>query len=110
MMANRFRSLVLAAALVGGTAFAAPFASVPSVGQLGKSVAVQGGGFAPGTVVTVRMSGPNAKLSSVGAAVVDAGGGLTYDAMPAQTGAHKVTLLDAAGNVLVDNLKLQVSQ
>lgn len=109
MFVSRIRVVASAALLCGAAAFAAPFASVPSVAPVGQSVTVAGGGFAPGAVLTLRIIGPNQNTSM--AAVVAANDGSIAHAMVTPSeGAYRIQILDASGRAVTGELRLLTSR
>lgn len=108
MCASALRYLALVSLLACGAAIAAPFASVPSVAPVGRSVTVTGGGFAPGSVVTARITGPN---QSVAMAATSAGadGAIAIPIVTSSRGAHAIQLIGADGSVLVKDLRMSVT-
>ena len=88
-----------------GVAFAAPYASLPSVAPIGSSVTVTGGGFNPGSVVTARITGPNQTVA-MAAASAGANGGVAISIMTSSRGEHAIQLIGADGSVLVKDLRL----
>lgn len=109
MSTSLMRLVALASSLVCGVAFASPSGSVPSVASVGSAVTVAGSGFSPGTVVTVKVSGPNQSVS-MGAVAVGADGRIALPVVASQPGSHLIQILDASGSTLVSNLRLVVTQ
>lgn len=105
MNRSYLRRVAVATALFSGAVWAAPFASVPSIARVGQQVAVAGGGFAPGTVITARIQGPNQAVAMAAAAVA-ADGTLTISIVAGQQGAHVIELVDASGTPVVRNLRI----
>lgn len=108
MSTSLTRTAALASSLICGVALAAPFGSVPSVARVGHAVTVAGGGFGPGAVITVKVSGPN-QWVSMAAAAAGADGSISVPIVSSQPGAHVIQLLDASGDMLVGNLRLTVT-
>ncbi|MDP3083087.1 MAG: hypothetical protein Q8N44_05275 [Rubrivivax sp.] len=108
MSTSVMRLVALASSLACGVAFAAPSGSVPSVASVGRSVTVTGSGFSPGTMVTIKVSGPNQSVS-MGAAAVGADGRMALPIVASQPGSHRIQILDASGSTLVGNLTLVVT-
>ena len=102
------------AASVASLAWAAPGAtpaahvSVPSVAPVGKAVALTGGGFTPGGVVTLRIIGPG-KRTEMAAVVIGADGSITHSMVPAGPGTYRIVVIDAAGKALANELRLIAS-
>jgi hypothetical protein len=92
-----------------GAAVAAPFASVPSVAAVGRPVAITGGGFEPGSVISVRVIGPG-KAISLDAVVVGADGTISHTLIAARDGAHRVQLIHADGRTATSELTFTVSR
>ncbi len=107
---SAFRNLGagLAAAVISLAALAAPFASAPSAVQVGQSVTLLGGGFEPGSVITVRVTAPGNGVS-MSAVVAAQDGSISHPLVAAAEGAHIVQLIDAAGATLVGELKFVAS-
>ncbi|KPF60278.1 hypothetical protein D621_02420 [beta proteobacterium AAP51] len=105
----KLRRVVWATLFVCGTAMAAPHASVPSVATVGRPVAVTGGGFNPGALISVRVTGPGDTVS-MAAVVVAADGSLTHTLVVAQDGAHRVQLLLADGSAATPELLFQATR
>ncbi len=95
---------------VASLAWAAPAAhvSVPSVAPVGKAVALTGGGFTPGGVVTLRIIGPG-KRTEMAAVVIGADGSITHSMVPAGPGTYRIVVIDAAGKALANELRLIAS-
>lgn len=109
MSTSRLRCVAMAALFVCGTAFAAPFASVASVAPVGQTVTLAGGGFAPGTVVTVQINGPR-KSVSMAAVVVADDGSISHDLVAPAPGTYNIKLMDASGRALAQRLRLVASR
>lgn len=100
---SAFLSLLLSSA----AAFSAPFASMPSVAQLGKSVMVAGGGFTPGAVVTVRIAGPGREVA-MAASQAAADGTFRHSLLVSKSGAYTVELITGAESAPVVSMKINV--
>lgn len=109
MKSSTFRRALLGALLVGGAAMAAPHASLPSIVPVGRAIDITGGGFTPGSVITVRVTGP-ASAVSMSAVVISADGRLSHPLTPAQSGAHRVQLLNADGSEAAPAMTFQASR
>ena len=109
MNSLKFRRVVFAILFVCGTAMAAPFAIVPSVAVVGRPVAVSGGGFDPGSLINLRITGPGDAVS-MAAVVVAADGRFSYTLVTSSDGAHRVQLLHADGRPATRELLFHASR
>lgn len=109
MNSLKFRRVVLATLFVCGTAMAAPHASVPSLAAVGRPIAVSGGGFDPGALINLRITGPGDTVS-VAAVVVAADGSLAYTLVASTDGAHRVQLLHADGRPATPELRFHATR
>jgi len=103
MNSLKFRRVVVAILFVCGTAMAAPHASVPSVAVVGRPIAISGGGFEPGALINLRITGPG-NVVSTAAVVVATDGSLTHTLVASSDGAHRVQLLHADGRPAMPEL------
>ena len=109
MFAIGLRCVALAALVACGTALAAPFASVPSVVPVGQAVTLTGGGFEPGSVVTVQINGPK-KSTSMAAVVAADDGSISHDLVAPAPGNYAIKLIDASGRTVTRALRLVASR
>ena len=109
MNSLKLRRVVLATLFVCGTALAAPFASVPSVAVVGRPIAVNGGGFDPGALINLRITGPGDAVS-MAAVVAAADGSIAYTLVTSIDGAHRVQLLHADGRPATPDLRFHASR
>lgn len=89
-------------------AMAAPFASMPSLAPLGKTVTLTGGGFTPGAVVTVRIVGPG-RETAMAAAVAAADGTVSHPVLVARSGAYTVELRTDVRGAAAVRMKFNVA-
>jgi len=109
MKSSTFRRAVLGALLVAGAAVAAPHASLPSVVAVGRAIDINGGGFTPGSVITVRLVGPGNAVS-MSAVVISADGRLAHSLTAAKSGGYRVQLLNADGSEAAPAMTFQASR
>jgi hypothetical protein len=109
MFSSRALVVALAAVASCGMAAAAPFASVPSVAAVGQPVTVAGGGFVPGAVITLRVTGPK-QNTSMAAVVVADDGSISHSMVTPSGGTYRIQILDAAGRTLAGELRLVTSR
>jgi hypothetical protein len=99
----------LAGVLVCGEATAAPFANVPSVTQVGRPLTLTGGGFEPGALINLRVSGPG-KTVTMAAVVVAADGTISHTLVAAGDGPYSIQLVHPDGRSAASDLKFSASR
>ena len=108
---NNFRHHLIGAGLLicSGLGFAAPFANVASVTQVGRPLTISGGGFEPGTLINLRVLGPGNSVAAA-AVVVAADGGISHTLVAPSDGAYVIQITQSDGRVAVSHLKFHASR
>ncbi len=106
-MKHRFIRTATATALwaVAFTAQAQQYGSAPSLATVGKAVAVNGGGVAAGSVVSLRVTSPSGVVTVL-ATVAGAQGRFSQSVTAGAAGAHRIELLDADSQRFADLLMI----
>jgi len=101
MQVNLKRVLVVwgASLALGGSAWAAPSAGMPSMVKVGDAAELVGQGFSAGSVLTVRVTGPGGAVS-LAAVTVGPQGQVSHSVLPVSGGKYRVELLDASNKAL----------
>ena len=92
--------LALSLAAVSATQ-AQQYGSAPSLALVGKTVIASGGGVAPGSVVSIRITSPSGVVTVL-ATVADAKGNFSQGLTAGAAGTHRVELLGANNQRFAD--------
>ena len=108
---KNFKQQWIGAALLvcSGLSFAAPFASVASMAQVGRPLTISGGGFEPGALINLRVLGPGNSVAAA-AVVVAADGAISHTLVAPSDGDYVVQITQSDGRVAVSDLKFYASR
>lgn len=110
MHTSWLKNLAIAALGFSGAAFAAPFASVPSTVSPGQNLALTGGGFVPGAVITLKISVSSGRKAESVAVLVQPDGTISYSLPARDEGTYLIRLLDFEGRATTYDLKAVCSR
>ena len=102
------QAMLSVALLVAGAAHAQAVARAPSMARVGAEVAITGAGFSAGTLVSLRITGPNQAVS-MAAVVAAADGSVSYALVPTSSGSWRVQLSDGNERNKGAEVKLMVA-
>ena len=109
MAASKFQFVAVAALAFSTTAYAAPYANVASVTQVGRPLTIAGGGFEPGALVNLRVLGPGNAVT-MAAVVAGADGSISHTLVTTNDGTYVVQLSHPDGRAAVSAIKFHASR